>query len=160
MIRRARTGNQTHNGALATMSNLALVLLLFAAVLPVRAEQAIDVQDAWIRHMAGDRPMAGYFVMHNRGDEDRRLVGAASPAFGAIQMHEAVETDGMSSMRPVDSVPVPHGGRIEFQPGGYHLMLMQRQKNLAVDDQVPVILEFADAGSRSVTFTIKPTWQE
>lgn len=160
MTRRARTGNRTHTGALATMKNLALVLLLFAAVLPVRAERAIDVQDAWIRHMAGDRPMAGYFVMHNRGDEDRRLVGAASPAFGAIQMHETVETDGTTSMRRAASVTVPNGGRVEFQPGGFHLMLMQRQKNLAVDDQVPVVLEFEDGGSQSVVFTIKPTWQE
>lgn len=160
MIRCPRKINQAHNGALAMMKTLALVLLLFPAVLPARAEQLIDVQDAWIRHMAGDRPMAGYFVMHNRGDEDRRLVGATSPAFGAIQMHETVETDGTTSMRPADSVTVPNGGRVEFQPGGFHLMLMQRQKNLAVDDQVPVFLEFEDGGSQSVVFTIKPTWQE
>lgn len=142
------------------MKNLSLVLLLLSAVLPVRAEQAIDVQDAWIRHMAGDRPMAGYFVMHNNSGEDRRLVGAASPAFGAVDMHETVEANGATSMRPVDSVVVPNGERFEFQPGGYHLMLMQRQEDLAVDDQVPVILEFAGGGSQSVVFTIKPTWQE
>lgn len=142
------------------MKNLSLVLLLLSAVLPVRAEQTIDVQDAWIRHMAGDRPMAGYFVMHNKSGEDQRLVGATSPAFGAVGMHETVETNGTTSMRPVDSVVVPNGERFEFQPGGYHLMLMQRQEDLAVNDQVPVILEFADGGSQSVVFTIKPTWQE
>lgn len=142
------------------MKNLAFVLLLLSAVLPVRAGQTIDVQDAWIRHMAGDRPMAGYFVMHNQGGGDRRLVGAASPAFGTVEIHETVESNGTTSMQPVDSVTVPHGGRIEFQPGGYHLMLTQRQKALAVNDQFPVILEFADGGSQSVVFTVKPTWQE
>lgn len=142
------------------MKNTALMLLLISAALPLRAEWAIDVHDAWIRHMSGDRPMAGYFVMDNKGNEDRRLVGAASVAFGAVHIHQTVETDGTASMRPVESVTVPKSGRIEFQPGGYHLMLMQRQKELEVGDQVPVTLEFEDGGSQSVVFTVKPTWQE
>lgn len=142
------------------MKTLALVLLLLSAVPPLRAEQAIDVQNAWIRHMAGDRPMAGYFEMENRGGEDRRLTGAASDAFQAVHMHETVETDGTTGMRPVEYVTVPKGARIEFRPGGRHLMLMRPRGNLTVGDQVPVTLEFADGGSRSVMFTIKPTWQE
>lgn len=142
------------------LKNTALMLLLVSAALPVGAEWAIDVHDAWIRHMSGDRPMAGYFVMDNQGNEDRRLVGAASAAFGAVQIHEAVEADGTASMRPVESVAVPKGGRIEFQPGGYHLMLMQRRKELEVDDQVSVTLEFEDGGGQSVVFTVKPAWQE
>lgn len=142
------------------MKHIALVLLLLTAALPVRAERAIEVHDPWIRYVPGDRPMAGYFVMENKGDEDRRLVGAASAAFGVVQIHESVEKDGMTSMRPVESVAAPKGGRVELAPGGRHLMLMQRQKELNVEDRVTVILEFEDRGSQSVTFTVKPAWQE
>lgn len=141
------------------MKRLAAFLLAFAA-LSAHAEWALTVDDPWIRHLPGDRPMAGYFVLDNKGDTDLELVGASSPAFGAVHIHETVEQDGSSTMRPVESVTVPAGGRVEFAPGGYHLMLMKRQKELQVDDQVPVILELGDGGDQSVVFTVKPAWQE
>ena len=110
--------------------------------------------------MTGDRPMAGYFVMDNKGDEDRRLVGASSMAFGAVHIHETLEKDGTMSMQPVDAVTVPAGGSVEFRPRGHHLMLMQRQTDLEVGDEVSITLEFADGGSQPVMFSVKPAWQE
>ncbi|MDZ7840006.1 MAG: copper chaperone PCu(A)C [Gammaproteobacteria bacterium] len=142
------------------MKHLTLILLLMAAALPARAERFIDVHDAWIRHIPGDRPMAGYFVLENRGDADRRLVGASSAGFGAIHLHETVDNNGTSSMRPLESAMVPAGGRALFEPGARHLMLMQRRDALEVGDEVVISLEFADGGSQSAVFTIKPVWQE
>lgn len=142
------------------MKRLVLSLLLLAADLPVHAEWAVEVRDAWIRHLPGDRPMAGYFVVENKGNRDLRLVGASSVAFGRIRMHESTDENGTTSMRPVESVAVPAGGRVNFQPGGYHLMLMQRRRPLEVGDKVPMTLELHDGGSQSVVFTIKPAWQE
>lgn len=142
------------------MRSIALIFLLLAVALPVRAESTLDVQDAWIRHMTGDRPMAGYFVMSNKGGGERRLVGASSTAFGAAQIHESVEKEGTMSMRPVESVDVPAGGSIEFRPGGHHLMLMKRQEDIEVGDEVTIVLELADGGTRAVVFTVKPVWQE
>ncbi len=152
--------DQPRSSATSTMKHVTLILLLMAAALPARAERFIDVHDAWIRHIPGDRPMAGYFVLENRGDTDRRLVGASSPAFGAIHFHQSVESDGTSTMRPLESALVPAGGRTVFAPGGRHLMLMQQQDALEVGDEVVILLEFADGGSESAVFTIKPVWQE
>lgn len=140
-----------------------LFLFIVIAVIgsaPGRAEQSIDISDAWIRHLPGDRPMAGYFVMENRGEAERHLLGASSPAFGAVDMHQSVERDGAASMRPVDSVAVPAGGRVAFEAGGYHLMLMQRQKELEVGDRVTVTFELDDGAEQSAVFSIKPVWQE
>lgn len=140
-----------------------LFLFIVVAVIgsvPGRAEQSIDISDAWIRHLPGDRPMAGYFVMENRGEVDRRLLGASSTAFGAVRMHQSTDQDGTASMQPVDSVTVPAGGRIAFEAGGYHLMLMQRQKDLEVGDRVTVTFELDDGVERSAVFPIKPAWQE
>jgi len=142
------------------MRSITLIILLLAAALPARAEPALDVQNPWIRHMTGDRPMAGYFVVSNKGGTDRRLVGASSAAFGAVHIHETVEAEGTMSMRPVESVALPAGDSIEFRPGGHHLMLMQRQEDINVDDEVTIVLELADGGTRAVVFTVKPAWQE
>jgi len=110
--------------------------------------------------MAGDRPMAGYFVMDNKSEEDRRLVKASSAAFGAVHIHESVEKEGTMSMQPVEAVTVAAGGRVEFRPRGHHLMLMQRRQELEVGDEATITLEFADGETRSVVFTVKPVWQE
>ena len=141
------------------MRKYALAFLFLTAV-SAQADKAIDIQDAWIRHIPGDRPMAGYFVVHNKGSVERTLVGASSIGFAAVEMHESVEGDGTTSMRPVESVTVPAVGQVEFQPGGYHLMLMQRQRDLQVGDRIPVTLEFEDGGSQAAVFEIKPSWQE
>lgn len=98
------------------MKHIAIILLLLAAALPVRAESPIDVHDAWIRHIPGDRPMAGYLVMDNTGDIDRRLVSVTSSAFGSVHIHETVERDGAMSMQPVDSITVPAGGVSRSSP--------------------------------------------
>lgn len=110
--------------------------------------------------MAGDRPMAGYFVLDNKSQEDRRLVGASSDAFGAVHIHETVEKEGTMSMQPVRAVTVPAGGRVEFRPRGHHLMLMQRRQELEVGDEVSITLEFDGGERRPAVFTVKPAWQE
>lgn len=128
--------------------------------LPVRAEQSVDLRDAWIRYLPGDRPMAGYFELRNNGDVDRELMGAASETFAGVHLHQSVEQDGTTTMQPVSSVSIPAGGRVAFEPSGYHLMLMQRRKDLEVGDRVAITLIFDNGGEQSTEFTIKPVWQE
>lgn len=142
------------------MKHVAIVLFLLALVLPARAERTVHVQDPWIRYIPGDRPMAGYLVMENRGDADRRLVDVTGTAFGAVHIHKSVERNGETSMQPVDSITVPAGGRVALQPGGYHLMLMQRRSQIEVGDEVSMTLEFADEVHQDVVFAVKPAWQE
>lgn len=135
---------------------VALALLTSAAA----AGMNLNIRDAWVRHVPGDRPMAGYFVLDNQGDSDRRLIGASSDAFAMVQLHETVKKDGMSTMRSVDTVNVPAHGQVAFEPGGYHLMLMGAQKDLQVGDTISITLKFDDGGSQSVEFTVEPTWKE
>ncbi|MGD8359558.1 MAG: copper chaperone PCu(A)C, partial [Lysobacterales bacterium] len=118
------------------------------------------VDNAWIRYLPGDGPMAGYFTLRNEGEVTRTLVGASSPRFAKVHLHRTMQRDGMSSMEPVDAVPVPAHGEVAFEPGGYHLMLMQRQGDLSVGDEVSVALEFGDGSVRQVRFTVRPAWQE
>lgn len=138
---------------------LVAVLLLVAAG-AARADAGPGIGDAWIRYLPGSGPMAGYFVLSNEGDADRTLVSASSPAFGAIQLHRTVKENGMSSMAPVDAVVIPAHGSVAFEPGGYHLMMMHRQGDLAVGDKAVVTLQFKDGSVQEITFTFKPPWQE
>lgn len=135
----------------------AVLLLVTGAA---HAGNALTIEEPWVRFIPGDRPMAGYFVLDNRGDKGRRLVKASSPAFGAVHMHKTVDENGLKSMRPVEALVVPARGQLEFEPGGYHLMLMKRQQDFEVGDELSIRLEFDDGSRISTLFTIKPSWQE
>jgi copper(I)-binding protein len=134
--------------------SLSLAALLCAASLAA-ASPKVTVSDAWIRLLPGTLPLAGYFEATNPGTAPVRLTGAASDAFGRVMMHETLEQNGVSKMVPVTSVEIPPNATVRFEPGGYHLMLMGRKRDLKVGERIPVTLEFADGGTVSVDFAVK-----
>lgn len=104
--------------------------------------------------------MAGYLVLHNSGDRPATLTDAASPAFARVMLHRTVITDGQAGMRHVDSVELPAGGELRFEPGGYHLMLMQRRGDLHIGDRVELTLRFADGSTLTAPFLLKAPYQQ
>ena len=62
---------------------------------------------------------------------------------------------GMMTMQPVDSVPVPAGETVELKPGGYHVMLLDVQKELVPGDTIEVTLTFELAGEVTVTAEVR-----
>ncbi|WP_336368557.1 copper chaperone PCu(A)C [Marinobacter sp. C2H3] len=125
------------------------------ALLPSLALAAgIEVSDARIRLLPGDTPGAGYFRLHNGTEEPVRLTGARSNAYLHIMLHESMQKDGMASMHAVPSLEIAPGAGVELKPGGYHLMMMQRQAPLSIGDEVPVTLEFDGRDALPVMFKV------
>ncbi|MNJ33771.1 hypothetical protein D3C77_284610 [compost metagenome] len=132
---------------------------LAAALLLLTANAAmaqVQVQNAQLRLLPGDLPAAGYFTLTNTGAEPVALNGAQSDMFGQVMIHRSIQENGMARMQHIDQVQVPASGTLAFAPGGYHLMLMQRQKPLALGDQIAITLQFADGQTLPVTFTAVP----
>lgn len=69
-----------------------------------------------------DRPAAGYFTVEG-GDAPVDLVAVTADLAQRVEMHETVKENGMTIMRELRSAPVPVQGKLEFQPGGKHLMV-------------------------------------
>lgn len=141
----------------------ALVFLLAAlAAGPLFAGDAgtlgdLRIERPWSRVTPPGTPVGvGYMTIVNTADEPDRLVAAESPAAGRVQIHRSVNKDGQSSMvHQKDGVVVPPGGRIEFTPGGYHLMLMQLKQPLKEGERVPVTLRFERAGRIEVALGVR-----
>ncbi|MGH8438926.1 MAG: copper chaperone PCu(A)C [Pseudomonas sp.] len=132
---------------------------LAAALLLLTANAAmaqVQVQNAQLRLLPGDLPAAGYFTLTNTGTEPVALNGAQSNMFGQVMIHRSTQENGMARMQHIDQVQIPASGTLAFAPGGYHLMLMQRQKPLALGDQIAITLQFADGQTLPVTFTAVP----
>lgn len=93
---------------------------------------------------------AGYFELRNPGQGALELLRVSSPAFESVEMHETVEVDGLSRMRAVESVNVPAGGTVSFEPGGKHLMLMGPRIGDAPPAELPLTLELRGADGSSL----------
>lgn len=132
---------------------LATALLLAAST---TAMADLQVSEAKLRLLPGSLPAAGYFTLTNTGNQPVVLTGAQSPAFAQVMMHRSSLENGMASMQHVVQVEVPAGETLKFASGGYHLMLMQRQRELSLGDKVEASLFFADGQSLPVIFTAVP----
>ena len=132
-----------------------VVLLMAMAGVAVPGDTPLRVEQAWIRLLPGDLPLAGYFEMVNASGSPARLTSAESPGFEGIMLHRSVSEGGSSRMQHVDSVQVPEGGSVRFEPGGYHLMLMKRRTALSIGDRVPITLHFADGRRVTAEFEVR-----
>lgn len=133
-----------------------LVVLFSSMLLSVGAWAAdLNVSDAWIRVLPGGAPAGGYFILHNGARKPVVLVSARSVAFGHVMMHKTAEEGGLSRMLPVERVEVPAGGKAAFAPGGFHLMLMQPNRKVAVGDRIKITLGFAGGQKLTTEFQVR-----
>jgi copper(I)-binding protein len=133
---------------------LAMALCMAFAGLAQAAEGPVSVEHARIRWLPGDLPLAGYFDLTNKGQRPLTLTGASSEAFGDVMMHRTIHRGGQASMVSAHDLRVLPGQTLHFAPDGYHLMLMDRTRPLAVGDHVPIRLTFSGGRSMDVTFTV------
>ena len=104
-------------------------------------------------------PVGGGFVtITNNGASDDRLIAAASPAAGEVQLHEmAMEGDVMKMRELPEGIPVPAGETVSLQPGGLHMMFMQLTGPLVEGTRFPVTLTFEKAGTVTVELSVAST---
>ncbi|GAB6196061.1 hypothetical protein PAGU2595_013680 [Lysobacter xanthus] len=113
------------------------------------------VREAWIR-MTPTMPMgAGFFRLDNPCRAPVALTGVASPAFADVSMHRTQVQGGISRMQPAPRVDIAAGGRVQFAPGGLHLMLMSPTAKLAPYSRARVELKLADGRKLPVDFVVR-----
>ena len=121
------------------MKKLALAALVGLCTLPALAE--VTVAEPWVRATVPAQKATGAF-MHLKSDADARLVSAASPVAGVVEIHEMALENNVMRMRQIRGLDLPAGKAVELKPGGYHVMLMQLKGPLNVGDTVPITLVF------------------
>ena len=137
-------------GAVAVALGLGLLGSALAA--------GIQVTDAWIRWLPANLPAGGYAKVTNDTDKEVKLVGASSPKYGMVMLHQTVNKNGMSNMVHVDAIPIAPHKSMAFTPGDYHIMLMQPKPGIEPGQKVPVTLKFSDGQTVTTEFEVrKPT---
>jgi hypothetical protein len=125
-------------------SSLAALAALLV-VLPAAAQ--VTVTDPWIRGTVQGQMATGAF-MKLQSTRDARLVEAASPVAGVVEIHEMAMENNIMRMRAVKALDLPAGRAVELKPGGYHVMLMDLKQQMKEGEVVPVTLVVETAGRR------------
>jgi copper(I)-binding protein len=152
------------------MTPMRLLLALFAALALAACEPAPDastpetpqggltVDDAWARpaDTTGAARSAAYFTLRNDLAEPVRLVAADAEAARVTEVHLSFEEGGVMRMRPVvDGVEVAPGEAVAFEPGGYHVMLIDLKRPLAEGERFPLTLTFDGENEREVEVEVR-----
>ncbi len=74
-----------------------------------------------------------------------------------VSLHQTQTVGGVTSMRPVDGIPIRAGQTVVLAPGGFHLMLEGLRRPLKVGDRVPVALTFAKSGIVRAELVVRAT---
>ena len=120
------------------------------------SESSVSVEDAWGRTSPAAATNAAFYMGIEGGSEADTLVSASSDACGMTELHISVMTDGVMSMQHLpDGITVPAGETVMLEPGSFHVMCIDRQKDFVAGDTVPLTLEFSGAGTVSVDAEIR-----
>lgn len=82
--------------------------------------------------------------------EADRITSVSSPVAGRVEMHASIVKDGMASMERLDSVELPAGQTVEFEPGGMHVMVFEPQP-IVPDATFPIQITLQSGVSKTVS---------
>jgi periplasmic copper chaperone A len=73
----------------------------------------------------------------------------------SAEVHQTTVEQGIARMRPVERLVVPPGESVVLRPGGYHLMLLDLERELSVGDRFQVLLTFEKEGTRTIDVGVR-----
>jgi len=102
----------------------------------------IEVHQSWARPTMQGQNAAVYFTIHNHSTSDDELVGASSPVADVIEIHESKMTNDIMQMNRVETISLGADEEIIFQPGGYHIMLINIKEEFVLGEHIGLVLHF------------------
>lgn len=126
----------------------ALVMLTLAACGGQTVSLTVDNAEYRPPLVDGRMGVAYFSITSNIDDQ---IVGISSPEAQAIEMHESVLVNGMASMEQRESVDLPAGKTVRFEPGGLHLMVIG-PKPVAANATFPIQIELGSGRVETISF--------
>lgn len=140
------------------MKRVLILVLMSVMLLSACAPAAKDVEvtDVWARMGMAGGNSAVYMVLVNGTSADDELLSASSDVAEAVELHESkMGANGEMQMIPQASVPLAAGARVEFKPGGLHVMLIGLKQELKAGDEFELTLHFKNHADITLKVIVK-----
>jgi hypothetical protein len=116
----------------------------------------LRIENAWGRPAISGQNSAVYFTIQNLNERDDRLLSVSTDIAESAGIHlTVIDTNGIASMSPQESVDVLAHGIVEFKPGGLHVMLLSLTRDLKAGDTFWITLSFQEAGDVVIEVNVK-----
>ncbi|WP_372880670.1 copper chaperone PCu(A)C [Psychromonas sp.] len=116
----------------------------------------LSVEDAYVRATPpNSKNSAAFMVINNTGNEEVKLIAAASDIADRVELHTHIHADGMMKMRQVPEVSIQAQNTVALQPGGYHVMFVNLKQPLKEGQSVAILLYFDNGEQIKVNAPIK-----
>jgi len=137
------------------MKNSLVFALLAGCALAACGQPGVSVDGPWIRAtVAEQKTSAAYLTITS--SESATLVSVTTPLTSAVEIHEMKMDGDIMRMRAVPGpLPLPAGQKVEFKPGGYHMMLLGLRHALKPGDVVPLTLEVQGADGKQTEIQVR-----
>jgi len=121
-----------------------LLLVLFS-LNHASADENITVHNAWLREAPPTiKIMAGYLEIENSSNKALTLISAESSKFERIEFHLSQTEDSVARMQQQNEIIIAPNTIFLFEPGGYHLMLINNTAPMHEGELASIKFTFAD----------------
>ena len=139
---------------LFTSACLLLPTLIFSQ--PVFAGSGVSIENAWIAEAPPvSKVLAAYMEFKNNNNQAVSIVSAESESFERTEFHQTQYKNDMAKMQKQDNLTIPANSRLEFEPGGHHIMLFNPLKKLKAGDKVNFLFKLDNGESIETLATVK-----
>ena len=133
-----------------------LVVSLAMLVAAPALADPLTVTGAWARPTPPGATMgAVYFRLHNGSRKSDRLLKLRTPIAASASVHRTEIVEDIARMREVSVLHVAPGEKLEFAPGGLHVMLMGLKRPIKEGQVFELELVFEVAGRVKVRVTAR-----
>ena len=130
------------------------LILLFAT--GGTATGKLTVTSAWARATAPGAGMGAVYLQINNGStKSDRLLKVSTTVAASSSVHKTEIVDDVARMREVAMLHVAPGEKIDFAPGGLHIMLMGLKKPLMAGRKFELEMLFEVGGAQKVVVIVR-----
>ena len=121
------------------------LLILISSLSFADTGSQIEIKDPWVRSAPPTASvMAGYLQLINHSHDTISLESVSSPQFHSVEIHRTVNREGVMHMEKMEPLDLAGHQEIIFEPGGFHLMLMNPHEPLHEGDVVHLVFKFSN----------------
>jgi copper(I)-binding protein len=131
-------------------------IFLFSLLFACSSNAIIKINLPWVRPGKVEGNSVVYFMIANDTKMEDKLVGADCSEAGTCEIHlTKINSENKMIMMPQEFVSIPAGGKVVFEPGNYHVMVLNLKKDLKPGDTFLLTLKFEKAGEMKIEVPVK-----